>query len=106
MKRLSVDELKNADYVSQEKVVFEKLEKGKIMLFRVSSLFDKCLRVGTLLNYYRESDLLEFFALGRESRPFRRLHEVYYIKRSTGKNVNGIKAFQATGKGEYRFWQP
>ena len=95
MKRLSVDELKNIDYVSQEKVVFEKLEKRKTILFFESS-FDKCLRAGTLLNYYRDRDggLLELAAFGPETRPFKGLNEVHYAKNSTGKNGNEIKAFQ------------
>ena len=93
LKRLSVDELKNIDYVSQEKVVFEKLEKGKTILFFKSPV-DNCLRAGTLLNYYRDNGLLELAAFGPEVNPFKGLNEVHYAKNSTGKNGNGIKASQ------------
>ncbi|XP_015756450.1 PREDICTED: fibulin-1-like [Acropora digitifera] len=96
LKRLSVDELKNIDYVSQEKVVFEKLEKGKTILFFESS-FDKCLRAGTLLNYYRDSGLLQLAAFGPETHPFKRLNEVHYAKNST--------VFDRCGEDEKTCWK-
>ena len=91
LKRFSFDEIKNKDYVSREKVVVEKLKKGKTVLLFEG--IDKCLRVGIFLKYYRKTGLL---ALGAEKHPIKRLYEVHYAKSSTGKNVNGINAFQAT----------
>ena len=106
LKRLSVDEIKNADYVSREKVVFEKLKKGETILFFKTLLFGKCLRVGILLSYDLEWGLLKLGTIGAQRNPYKRLNEVYYTKSSTGKNVNGIKAFQVTDNGEYRSWHP
>ena len=91
LKRFSFDEIKNKDYVSREKVVVEKLKKGKTVLLFEG--IDKCLRVGIFLKYYRKTGLL---ALGAEKHPIKRLYEVHYAKSSTGKNVNEINAFQAT----------
>ena len=108
LKQLSVGKIKNEDYVSQEKVVFDKLEIDKTMLYVRSLSFYQCVSTGVLRNYYRTSGLLEFSAFGTESRPTRRLDEVYYTnyESSTGKDVNRIKAFLATDKGGYRFWHP
>ena len=72
-------------------MVVEKLKKGKTVLLFEG--IDKCLRVGIFLKYYQKTGLL---ALGAEKHPIKRLYEVHYAKSSTGKNVNGINAFQAT----------
>ena len=93
LKRFSVDQIKNEDYVSQEKVVVEKLKRGKTVLLFEG--IDKCLRFGIFLKYYRKTGLL---ALGALERPIKRLYEVHYAESSTGKNakLNGINVFQAT----------
>ena len=93
LKRLSVDEIKNEDYVSQEKVVFDKLKKGETILYFRSLSFDQCVGIGLLLNYSRTSGLLELLVWKKKVHPTRPLFEVYYTKSSTGKYVNGIKAY-------------
>lgn len=94
LKRFSFDEIKNEDYVSQEKVVLEKLKKGKTVLLFEG--IDKCLRAGTFLHYYPKTGYV--FLKGKQ-RGIKRLYEVHYAKSSTGKNINGISVFQATKRG-------
>ncbi|XP_044183632.1 fibrillin-1-like [Acropora millepora] len=92
LKRFSFDEIKNKDYVSREKVVVEKLKKGKTVLLFEG--IDKCLRVGIFLKYYRKTGLL---ALGAEKHPIKRLYEVHYAKSST--------VFDRCGKNEKTCWK-